>query len=136
MRPHAFRPRALVVDDDPDTREIVAILLQENGFEVAMAGDGAEALRILRAGFPFEVVLLDLWLPEMGGDEVLAAIRADERLRSVAVAVLTGAPVPAEVALAANAVLRKPFDADELIATATRLVGAGGGAATPPPATP
>ena len=70
--------RVLIVDDEPQIRAVLRAYLEADGFEVAEVGTGTEALRELdRAGEPpFAVVLLDIGLPDLGGLEVLQAIRA------------------------------------------------------------
>ena len=83
------RLRLLFVDDDPILREFAVVHLSSDNAEVAVAGDGAEALAHLHAQ-PFDLVLLDLEMPGMDGFAVLQAIQADERLRGTPVVVVTG----------------------------------------------
>lgn len=89
--------------------------------EVAVVRDGAAALERLRAatdGRP-DLVILDLNLPRMSGHEVLAAMRADDDLRRIPVAVLTTSSAEADVArtydLGANCFLSKPVDVDQFV---------------------
>jgi CheY-like chemotaxis protein len=77
----------LVVDDDPDFRGFVRVLLEQEGCEVREAEDGREALALLREELP-DLVLLDLVMPVMDGRALLSAIRDDDRLSRVPVAVL------------------------------------------------
>lgn len=65
--------RVLVVDDDPDWREALRLALEELGYEVALAHDGASALEALEHE-SFSVVLLDLRMPGVNGEEVSRAI--------------------------------------------------------------
>lgn len=88
--------------------------------EVTVVRDGAEAMTFLRqAQPPPDLVILDLNLPKMSGHEVLAAMRADERLRSVPVAILTTSSAEADVVrtydLGANCYLTKPVDVDQFV---------------------
>jgi len=75
--PSPGRPRVLLVDDDEDTREAVAGLLADEGYPVALAPDGATALRLAREGGGAFVILLDHLLPDMDGLAVLRALAAD-----------------------------------------------------------
>ena len=81
--------RVLVVDDDHDAVESLALLLALSGHETVMAYDGFEAVRLATAYRP-DVVLLDLGLPRMSGYEVCRAIRAEAWGRDIPVIALTG----------------------------------------------
>ena len=78
----------LVVDDELVNQMLLASSLKQAGYEVATASDGQEALRLLRAR-PFDVVLLDILMPEMDGYQVLEHMKADEALRSLPVIVIS-----------------------------------------------
>jgi signal transduction histidine kinase len=82
--------RVLVVDDSSANRAVLKIMLRKCGVtDVAMAKDGREALAVLREGPDFDLVLTDLWMPEMDGRELLRAIRADARLSRLPVYLVT-----------------------------------------------
>lgn len=82
---------ALIIDDDMPTRYVYAHVLGALGFEILEAGDGDEALSILRRSKP-ALILLDLRLPRRPGDEVLDYIYADPALNDARVAVITAMP--------------------------------------------
>src|SRR6185295_9210900 len=84
------RHRVLVVEDDPDAREPVAAVLAEEGFDIAVATDGAEALAALGSGPRPCVVLLDLRMPGMDGFEFRAEQMRDPALAKLPVVVLSG----------------------------------------------
>jgi DNA-binding response OmpR family regulator len=65
--------RVLIVDDDKGIREILGALLEEEGYEVKIAADGEEGLRAMLASTEPLVVLLDLLLPTLSGEDTLAA---------------------------------------------------------------
>lgn len=65
----------LVVDDDPMLREILTEILQEEGYRISTAENGLQALDKISDSFPFDIVLSDLDMPEMGGMELLANVR-------------------------------------------------------------
>ena len=79
--------RVLITEDDESMREFLTMLVEREGFRVAHARDGGEALASAKAERP-DLILLDLMLPSLGGYEVLRALQSDE-LRDVPVVVLT-----------------------------------------------
>lgn len=79
----------LVVDDDPDGRESIALFLREKGHEVTCVPNGREALAKVLTHTP-DVVLLDLLMPEMDGPSFLEVVRSYLRIQSLPVVVLTG----------------------------------------------
>jgi len=116
--------RLLVVDDDAPFREVLAFRLAACGFEVTPAARGEEALETLESG-SFDVVLLDLLMPGIGGMETLRRIRKMNRRTEVIL--LTGAG-SVETALqgingGAFDYLVKPCDPDVLIARVRRALG-------------
>jgi PAS domain S-box-containing protein len=89
------KARILVVEDDPDTRGRLCESLREQDWEVWEAGDGVEALALLRTHKP-DLVLLDLLLPRVNGYEVLKEIRNHEELHAIPVVVMTAAELSTE----------------------------------------
>ena len=87
-------PHVLVVDDDPDTRLLLRRALESAGFRVAEAPDGPEALTMLGAGDPFDLVTLDLQMGQMHGLQVLNVIRSRVATADLAVVVATGSDDP------------------------------------------
>ena len=82
------RPHVLLVEDHADTRLMYAEYLRPD-YETSEAGDGIAALEIIRQGLP-DIIVTDLALPRMDGFELIARLRADERLRSIPVIALSG----------------------------------------------
>ena len=82
-------PRILVVDDDPDSRQMLGAILEEDGFCVIKAGSGREALANMAQGGP-DLVLLDAAMPKMDGYEVAAKIRANLASQAVPIILVTG----------------------------------------------
>lgn len=81
--------KILLIDDDDDARDSMAILLRDSGHQVACAPNGREALAHLLADLP-DVVLLDLMMPEMDGPSFLEVVRSYLRIQSLPVVVYTG----------------------------------------------
>jgi CheY-like chemotaxis protein len=109
----AEAPCVMVVDDEPDIRELLRVLLERRGYTVRTAANGEEALAILRSPLEVGFVLLDMMMPEVDGLAVLASMAADPALRSVPVCVSTATPllVPEGVCC-----LPKPIDLTKLYA--------------------
>ena len=120
----ADRYRIIVVDDAPDTRFLVSAVLGPFA-EVESVGSAAEALILLRGGTTFDVVVSDVMMPEMGGDELARVIRADPTLVDIGIILLSGRSDPAFRAAVIHETvddyLVKPFDTNELTARALRL---------------
>lgn len=77
---HNLKTCVLIVDDDAALRRMVTMVLEDANWEVLEANDGLEALATLRSSLHHLVVLLDLRMPHMSGEEVLDAIKADPSL--------------------------------------------------------
>ena len=111
--------RVLVVEDEPDIRDLLAFHLERDGFQVTRATTGTEALRQLRAAPP-DLVILDLMLPEMNGLEVCRRLRADPTTAGLPVIMLTakGDEVDRVVGLelGADDYVVKPFSPKEMLA--------------------
>ena len=116
--------RALVVDDSAVIRELIAVNLQLEGFEVTMAGDGETAVELARATLP-DVITLDVMMPRMSGFEAVERLRAEPETAGIPVVMVTGRAQAADLArgeeLGADAYLTKPFEPAELIEVVTRL---------------
>ncbi|MEO8628201.1 MAG: PAS domain S-box protein [Betaproteobacteria bacterium] len=117
----------LVVDDEPDSRELIHRVLLERGARVTLAASGAEALRLLAVSNP-DVLLSDIGMPEMDGYQLLRRIRAGEqqgrRLPAVALTAFARSEDRKRALLAGyQSHLAKPFDVAELVIVLAGLVG-------------
>src|SRR5437899_6257073 len=117
-RGHMPRMRVLVVEDDEDTRRLREIELGEAGYDVIAALDGQHALRLVKTARP-KVLLVDLGLPLMSGDEFVRRWRASADVKDVTVVIVSGREDAAEVAenLGVGRVISKPFRIEDLVAT-------------------
>lgn len=112
-----------MVDDNALQREVLADVLASEGYQVAVAATGAEALASA-VTTPPDVVLLDLLLPDTDGASVLAALRAEPSLRAIRVLVTTGVRSSSVRRLpGVDAALFKPFGLRELL-VALESIGA------------
>jgi CheY-like chemotaxis protein len=104
------RQSVLIVDDDPDIREILAETLVDKGFDVATAANGLEALRILRSmSVPPSVILLDLMMPVMDGWAFRQELLKEPALAAIPVVVMTAATPARAAAVDSRAILYKPL---------------------------
>lgn len=118
----ARTPRILVVDDNEALRDNLAELLESEGYEVRLAADGARALDSLAHDPLPDVVLVDLLMPGMDGNELVTRIREDGRLSRLRVVLSTGMPSPSlRGAGRADAFLPKPFGVRDLLAKIAEL---------------
>ena len=114
--PQGPRATVLLVEDDEGIRETVADSLRFEGYDVAIATNGAEALAWIEAGGVPSMVLLDLVMPVMDGAELLQRLRSRGATAQVPVVVMTAALGAEPATEAAEAVLAKPFDLGDLLA--------------------
>ena len=118
------RPRILILEDEPDIREILEYALKRDGFDVISATDGQAGLAAARRLVP-DLILLDLMLPGIDGLEVCRQIRADPSTAGIAVIMVTARGEESDVVLGlglgADDYIAKPFKPHELVAR-TRAV--------------
>jgi two-component system, chemotaxis family, chemotaxis protein CheY len=121
--------RVLVVDDSPAMRGFIRRVLDLSGFEVSEvleAGNGLDALAILESR-PVDVVLTDINMPRMNGEELVRKLSADEDLRDVPVLVVSGdaseARVQRMLEIGARGCLAKPFSPERLRMELDRVMG-------------
>jgi putative two-component system response regulator len=120
--------RILVVDDDENILNLEKTILEQKGFDVTAAAGGAEALRLL-ADRAFDLVLLDVMMPEVDGFTVCRKIKDDPRLKDIPVIFLTargGGEALAE-GFESGAVLyiNKPFTANKLLTIVNTMLEPG-----------
>ncbi len=119
----------LIADDEPHIRMLLEQTLEDledEGVTLFIASDGQQALDVIRREVP-NVVFLDVMMPKLNGFDVCAAVKSDPALAGVAIVLLTakGQEVDRQKGsdVGADLYLTKPFDPDELRATAERLLG-------------
>ncbi|WP_425466591.1 response regulator transcription factor [Qipengyuania marisflavi] len=117
--------RIIYVEDDELVGQLVMETLADEGHAIGIVGDGKSALQIIATKKP-DLVILDVGLPEMGGMEVLAAMRRNQDLYLTPVLMLTGRQSANDEAIAiytgATEYLRKPFDPDQLVVVVEDLL--------------
>ena len=112
----------LVVEDEPSIAALLALVLGEEGYRVAVAGDGRAALRRLAEG-GYDLVVSDIMMPHLDGLGLARAMGADPALRAIPLVLMSAVHPPTNGVARYAAFLPKPFDLDELLDTVGRLVG-------------
>ncbi|MCX7866478.1 response regulator [Limisphaera sp. VF-2] len=119
------KPCILVVDDEPETLELVSLHLRQAGFEVLTAEDGAAALEKARARLP-QLIVLDLMLPETDGLEVCKRLRRDPATAGIPILMLTARATEVDrvlgLELGADDYVTKPFSPRELVLRVRKLL--------------
>ena len=138
MRQDGFHVRVLVVDDDKGIRETLGALLEEEGYDVDVAVDGEEGLRFILATTEPLVVLLDLLLPTLSGEDALAAaLEYFEGVGRSPVSFIIITANPQSVTPHLRTLIQrhhipveyKPFDTEHLLAEVARASTRAGGLA-------
>jgi len=115
----------LIVDDVEANRDILDSLLEDVGFECVQAVDGEDALSQMRAR-SFDLVLMDIRMPKLGGDEAIAIIRADPTLKDNKVIAITASVqaslLDSMLALGFDDVVGKPFELPKLLVKVGKLL--------------
>lgn len=110
--------KILIVDDEPNIVISLEFLMKKEGFAVAVANDGDEALAVV-ASFDPDLLLLDVMMPKKSGFEVCEALRADPRYAGLKIVMLTAKGRDTEMAkglaIGADAYVTKPFSTKELV---------------------
>lgn len=117
-----MKKRILVIEDEHEIALIIKMRLEIGGYEVVQAFDGEDGLHKARALSP-DLILLDLVLPKLSGEQILRELKDSEQYRSIPIIVVTGLAQDAfsikDSVSKADAYFLKPFDTVELMAAIT-----------------
>lgn len=111
----------LIVDDFKDDREMYAHYLTRSGFRVSLACDGEEAVDKAFQLLP-DLILMDLWLPQVGGWEAIRRLKADEKTKNIPIVVLTARAFVSATAVGSEGCLIKPCQPDDLLVEVVRVL--------------
>jgi DNA-binding response OmpR family regulator len=121
------KPKVIIVDDDRETREMLALALRQEGFEVAQAANGLRLISTLHVDRP-DVILMDVNMSWIDGFELCRAVRASEEFNSIPVVFISGRSATADVKrgmeCGAADYFTKPVELPTLIARIRQLAGA------------
>jgi two-component system phosphate regulon response regulator PhoB len=108
-----MKPTVLLVEDDRPLRDLMELRLTRLGFHVSVAGDGVEALKMIRE-HPPQVILLDILLPQMNGLELMRLLRDEPNAPAIPIIVISALGfrevVQQAIAAGAQDFMLKPFD--------------------------
>ena len=125
--------RLMVVEDEPENRLFIGLLLRTEGFEVVEAEDGPTALSVLEQETLPELILLDVMMPGLNGWQVYERLRENPQWRNIPVVMLTAlaqrSDVERAVELGVDGYVTKPFEPADLLNTIEKALG---GAVHPP----
>jgi DNA-binding response OmpR family regulator len=115
--------RILVVDDDEDIRELLKIFLEADGYRVRQAADGIEAWQQLQNGDRPALILLDLMMPRMDGEQFLKKMRCSTFAKTPVIILSADEATCEKTALLkASYCLKKPIELDELLRAIKRFM--------------
>ena len=134
----ATKPKVIIVDDDRDTREMLTLALELEGFGVSQAANGLRLISAMHVDRP-DVILLDVMMSWIDGFELCRAIKKNQTFADIPVIFISARKSleDEKAGLDAGAVdyFAKPLDVDRLIARIREILGSrGAGAAAPTPA--
>lgn len=115
----ARRPHILVVDDEDYVADMIASMLELEGFTTTVAYNGREGLRLAQST-PNDLIILDIMMPFMSGIEVIEHLRMDQRLSAIPIILISAGarpPHPMEDVI----FIAKPFNLDHLLALANTI---------------
>ena len=120
-----FKKKILIVDDERDTLFIIKKELEARGYSVITADNGNDALKLAKSKYP-ELIILDIWMPEMDGAEVAARLKQDMQTRNIPIIFLTCLIQKREEgeqgrAIANSVYIAKPYNIEGLVAHIERL---------------
>jgi DNA-binding response OmpR family regulator len=119
------RPKAIIVDDDRDTREMLALALDLDGYDVTQAANGVKLISTLQVDRP-DIILLDINMSWIDGFELCRAVRRNEQFRDIPVLFVSArksrTDVDAGLASGADGYFSKPIDFDLLLGRMRELV--------------
>jgi two-component system, sensor histidine kinase and response regulator len=116
------KKRVLIADDDPDTRFLLSLVLNDQGYELDTARDGVEALALAQQQPP-DLMVVDHMMPRMTGTDCVAIMKRHPALREVPVVLVTAARAAVRAAgdVGFEAAVEKPLELEEFVRTVRRL---------------
>jgi CheY-like chemotaxis protein len=114
-----MKPKILLVEDNADVRRLYAIGLNQRGYEVKLAANGAEAVDRVLSERP-DYILLDWMMPLMDGSEVVERLGVQDGTGEIEIIVISGQPPPDTLPTRVRTWLTKPLTVDELVSEISR----------------
>src|SRR4051812_47718580 len=119
------KPKVIIVDDDRETREMMALALRQEGFEVAQAANGLRLISTLQVDRP-DVILMDVNMSWIDGFELCRSVRKSEQFQQIPIIFVTGRSSPSDrrrgLEAGASDYFTKPVEIQALVARIRELV--------------
>ena len=119
------KPRVLIIDDDPTLRSLEQVVFERDGFEVSLASDGSEGVRLALMN-PHNIIILDIMMEGLHGFEVCKMLRANSSIRHTAIIITSGKSFKPDIdkamELGADSYVVKPFSPKELLKIAIQYM--------------
>lgn len=120
------KKKILIIEDDPDIAKTVRLRLKMDNYEVAVAKEGKQGLSMAKTESP-NLILLDLRLPGMPGEEICRQLRKDPHYENLPIIMVTAKDTDVDKVIGrvigANYYMSKPFDMEELLSRIHTLIG-------------
>ncbi|MDO8535637.1 MAG: response regulator [Candidatus Omnitrophota bacterium] len=117
--------RILVVDDEPDILKILSLRLEKAGYDVIGGRDGREALDLARQMMP-DLIILDVYLPDINGDDIAKILKADKKLKDIPIVLVSATATSVSKRAkecSASGCIAKPFEPEELMDMVNKILG-------------
>ncbi len=119
--------KILIVDDEQDILDLAVVRLKKTGYEIIPAIDAEQALVILQAD-TCDLILLDLFLPRMQGDELCRKLKNDDKFKSIPIIIFTAGNISSKFSrelleMRADDCITKPFEPQELLSKIKKFIG-------------
>ena len=120
------KKKILIIEDDMRLAGITKLILEKKGYDASIADNGETGLTLARRDNP-DLIILDLCLPKLKGEEVCREIRRDEKMGSLPIIMVTAKDLDADRiigrVIGANSYMTKPFEMAELLKEIDKLIG-------------
>jgi CheY-like chemotaxis protein len=117
--------KILVVDDEPDLLNVILLRLKKTGYEVYSGSDGRDVLDLARQIIP-DLIILDVYLPVINGDEVTKILKKDDGLKHIPIILISATTETLKeraMESGANGYIVEPFEPEELISMVKKVLG-------------
>ena len=125
MDVNTLKPRVLIIDDDPTLRRLVQVVFERDGFDVSLASEGSEGVRLALMNPP-NIIILDIIMEGLHGFEVCKMLRANSSIRHTAIIITSGKSFKPDIdkamELGADSYVVKPFSPKELLKIAIQYM--------------
>ncbi|MFC4210936.1 response regulator [Pedobacter lithocola] len=108
--------KIMICDDEMDILDVTGMILEDAGYEVIAVSDSLKAEEVFKNEMP-DLLLIDLWMPGISGDKIIASLKTNNDFENVPMIVLSASDTARQIAMGCGAVdfIAKPYDIDNLL---------------------